>query len=44
MQPCPPLTGLEGKTGKALTKKLIEVAWMYYDCADGKQQLIDASK
>lgn len=46
MQPCPKLRPLDDDnlTGRALTDKIIELAWMYHDCADGKQKLIDAVK
>jgi hypothetical protein len=41
--PCPKLLPLEGMTGLDLTRKLIEVGAAYYDCADSKQALIDAT-
>lgn len=44
LQPCPPLTPLEGMTGEIMLKKIIEVSHLYYDCADGKEKLIDAVK
>lgn len=42
IQPCPPLTDLEDAKGGTVLRKLIEVAEMYYDCAQSKQALIDA--
>lgn len=44
MQPCPDLTSVSGVTGEVMFNKLMEFAFLYHDCKDGKQKLIDAVK
>lgn len=39
---CPPLSPLEGKTGAALARKLLEVSELYYDCRDKHRRLKEA--
>lgn len=42
MQPCPPLTPLEGVTGADVLRKFIEVGEMYNDCRGSMEALIRA--
>lgn len=39
---CPVLSPLEGKTGAALVRKLLEVSELYYDCRDKHRRLKEA--
>lgn len=44
LQPCPPLSPLQGTTGADVLRKLVEVGEAYHDCAVSKDALIKAAQ
>lgn len=44
LQPCPPLSPLQGTTGADVLRKLVEVGEAYHDCASSKDALAKAAQ